>query len=290
MANSQVFQIKLGTKRFPKLLAQIADPPKALYCRGDIGLLDTLCLGIVGTRKITPYGKESAEYFAGQLAGNGFTIVSGLAYGVDTVVHQATLNAGGKTIAVFGTGIDIVHPTVNRRLAKDILDSGGLLVSEYPGKTPGQLHTFPARNRIISGLSKGVVIIEADAKSGALITARCALDQNRDVFAVPGNIFSPRSAGPNLLIQNGAKLVLTPQDVTDEYAVQEGMFGSLSPSLSTQDPVQKKIIAILGSNGPTHTDLLIKNSGVPAPQVIAAISILEIRGKIKHIGNGTYKI
>lgn len=273
------------------MLAQISDPPEVLYCRGNTALLNTQCLGVVGTRKITPYGKEAAQYLTAQLAANGYTIVSGLALGIDAVAHQATLDTGGKTIAVFGTGVDdsSIFPSTNLNLAKDILKAGGLLVSEYPAGTHGQRFTFPARNRIISGLSKGVIIIEADKESGALITAKSALDQNRDVFAVPGNIFSPRSVGPNMLIQQGAKLVLTVSDILSEYSSQLSIVDSQLSSLSTSDPVQKKIIAILKSNGPTHIDEIIKKSECETPHVSAALSILEIHGKIKHIGNGIYK-
>lgn len=274
------------------MLAQISDPPEVLYCRGNIELLNTPCLGVVGTRKLTPYGKEAAEYITQQISHGGFTVVSGLAYGVDAVAHRSALDAGGKTIAVLGTGTDdkSIYPKENLRLAADILDGGGLIISEYPDGTGGQLWSFPRRNRIISGLSRGVIIIEADKSSGALITAKCALDQNRDVFAVPGNIFSPRSVGPNMLIQNGAKLVLTPQDILEEYQLLNLNFPLSTSHLSTgRGPVEEKILAILKSNGPTHIDEIIKKSEMETPRIAAAVSILEIKSQIKHLGNGIYK-
>lgn len=284
--------ITLGDAEYPERLGHISDPPRNLYCRGNIALLKTFCFGVVGTRKMTPYGKEVTRHITSQLANQGYCITSGLALGVDTTAHQATLDVGGKTIAILGTGIDdaTIFPPNNLRLAHDILQKGGLIISEYPEGAPGLKHQFPARNRIISGLSHGVLIIEADQKSGALITAKCALDQNRDVFAIPGNIFSPRSIGSNLLIQQGAKLVLTAQDILSEYSEQLSVVGSeLSVNLSTQDPVQKKILAILTTNGPMHIDTIITQSELQTPMVSAALSLMEIKSIVKHIGNGIYK-
>lgn len=281
--------IKIGASEYPRRLAQIADPPAALYCRGNTELLDSPCLAIVGTRKITPYGRQAAEYFATAIASRGFTVVSGLALGVDAVAHRATLDADGATIAVLGTGIGHLYPKENEKLATDIIARGGLVVSEYPDTTPGLKGMFPRRNRIIAGLSVGTVVIEADRRSGALITAACALEQNRDVFAVPGNIFSPRSAGPNLLIQQGAKLALTPEDVVQEYAGQQELFSSRAPSLSTQDPIAQKILGILDTDGPVHLDELIQKTKEASAKVMAAVSILEIQNLVANLGNGTYK-
>src|SRR3989338_10271106 len=181
-----VVQVDFGKESFPKLLSQIHDPPKQLYCRGNISLLNSSCLAVVGTRKLTSYGREIAQQIVRDLANNGFTIVSGLALGIDAVVHQATLDCGGKTIAVLGGGVGDrnIGPKTNFHLAQDILKNDGLLVSEYSDKDEIFALNFAIRDRIISGLSRGVLVIEADEKSGALITAKCALDQNRDVFAV----------------------------------------------------------------------------------------------------------
>jgi len=284
--------IKRSDARYPKLLAQIADPPEQLYCRGNINLFSKTCLAIVGTRKITPYGREAATTIARELAYSGFTIVSGLALGIDATAHAATLDAHGNTIAVLGSGADDDHigPPTNLPLAHRILKDGGLIVSEYPPGTPGYKDQFPARNRIISGLSLGVLVVEADSKSGALITARCALEQNRDVFAVPGSIFSPRSAGTNHLLQQGAKAVLTANDILSEYDAQSTLFTTEQKNLSTRNPVEQQILAILESNGPTILDEIIRKTDSDTPTVIAALSMLEIHGRVKQISPGTYHL
>src|SRR3989344_3588610 len=200
-----VFEIKLGGKDYPKLLVQIPDPPQQLYCRGNLELLNSECFAVVGTRKLTSYGKEATQKIVIGLVQTGFTIVSGLAMGIDAVAHQTALDTGGKTIAILGGGTDdrSIGPQINFRLAINILKSDGLIISEYPEGFHANEKTFPQRNRIISGLSRGTLVIEADEKSGALITAHCALDQNRDVFAVPGSIFSSKSLGTNTLIEKG---------------------------------------------------------------------------------------
>ena len=276
--------------RYPTLLGQITDPPNVLYCRGNVALLNSTCFAVVGTRKITPYGREVATSIARDLAYHGFTIVSGLALGVDTVVHTATLDAHGATIAVLGSGIDSITPTTNERLGHRILHEGGLIISEYPASYPAAKHTFPERNRIISGLSLGTLVVEADTKSGALITARSALDQNRDVFAVPGNIFSPRSAGPNQLIQQGAKAVMSAQDIISEYGPITPLPGLNSAHLSTRDPVQQKILGILESSGPSLLDEIIRKADSDTPSVIAALSMLELHGSVRQISPGKYRI
>ena len=285
-----ILSITKADPRYPQRLAQIHSAPEVLYCRGNIELLQSTCFAVVGTRKVTPYGREAAELIIPPIARNGFTIVSGLALGIDAIAHQATLNAGGKTIAVLGSGVndECIGPKTNFELAMDILKSDGLIISEYPNGFPANDKTFPQRNRIISGLSRGVLIVEADAKSGSLITAACAIDQNRDVFAVPGPIFSPRSAGTNQLIQKGAKLVRTAQDILEEYHPQERLLLDQKQNLSTQNPVQEKILAILSSNGSAHADALIEETQSTSEDVIAALSILEVYGTIKQAHDGTY--
>jgi len=256
-------------------------------------LLNYECIGVVGTRKLTPYGKESAQYITRGLATAGFTIVSGLAMGIDAVVHQATLDAGGKTIAVLGGGVDDkdIGPRINFALAQNILSKGGLLVSEHPDSSKVVRASFAIRNRIVSGLSKGVVIIEADRDSGSLITAKSALDQNRDVFAVPGNIFSQKSIGSNDLIKNGAKLITSAGDVTDEYGYNLIFFENKKSNMSTQNPMHKSILDILGSRGEMSPDEIM--SCLPAESasvILSSLSILDINGLIKQTGNGKYRI
>src|SRR3990167_7142442 len=255
----QIIKIDQKSKRFPQLLAQIADPPKQLYCRGNLELLNSECIGVVGTRKLTSYGKESAQYITRGLATAGFTIVSGLAMGIDAVAHQITLDSGGKTIAVLGGGVDdkSIGPQINYKLAMDILKNHGLIISEYPEGFQANEKTFPQRNRIISGLSKGVLVVEAPLISGALITTRFATEQNRDVFAVPGNIFSPNSKGPNMLIGKGAKPVFSAQDIIDSYYQNMGLDLEPKNKLSTKNPIEKQILGILDENGELSGDDII---------------------------------
>ena len=288
----EIAQIPLDNKYYPKLLAQIPDPPKKLYCRGNLNLLDSECFAVVGTRKLTSYGKEAAQKITTGLVQSGFTIVSGLAMGIDAVAHQTTLNNGGKTIAVLGGGVDdkSIGPQINFKLAIDILKNHGLIISEYPEGFHANEKTFPQRNRIISGLSRGILVIEADEKSGALITAHCALDQNRDVFAIPGSIFSSKSFGPNELIKRGAKSVTSVQDIIDEYGYNLNIFDKKRNTISTNNPVEKSIIAILEEKGEATMDEMIRESAEETSKTIATISTLEMRGIIKESGNGKYRI
>ena len=289
----EIIQITLGSQHYPQLLAQIADPPKHLYCRGNLELLNGECLGVVGTRKLTPYGKESAQYITRGLAGAGFTIVSGLAMGIDAVAHQTTLDIGGKTIAVLGGGVSDfrIGPRINLPLAKKILKNNGLLISEYSDQEEIYASNFAMRNRIISGLSKGVIIIEADRDSGSLITAECALDQNRDVFAVPGNIFSSKSIGSNELIKNGAKLVTSARDITNEYGYNLNIFNKSGDNISTQNPIHKSILDILGDKGESSADEIISHlTSTELSDILSSLSVLEINGLIKKSGGGKYSI
>ena len=252
-------------------------------------LLKKTCFAVVGTRKLTSYGKEVAQNIVTGLVQSGFIIVSGLALGIDSVAHQATLDSGGKTIAVLGTPLNQIYPPENSKLAQSILDNDGLIISEYPSGYPGLRVNFALRDRLISGLSKGVLVIEAPEKSGALITAQCAIDQNRDVFAIPGNIFSSNSIGTNSLIKKGAKLVTSAQDILDEYGSNLKLFEEEKSSISTKDPVQRIILAILDKNGTAFIDDIVRESEKETSKILAALSILEIKGLIKNTGNGKYR-
>ncbi len=289
MQKFPIITIRSGNKKYPKLLGQIHDFPKVLYCRGNLSLLKKTCFAVVGTRKLTSYGKEAAQNMVRGLVQAGFVIVSGLALGIDSVAHQTTLDCGGKTIAVFGTHLGKIYPPENSKLAQSILDNDGLLISEYPDGHQTFPANFAVRDRIVSGLSKGVLVIEAPEKSGALITADCAIDQNRDVFAVPGNIFSSNSFGPNYLIKRGAKLVTSAQDILDEYGSNLTLFEEEKSTLSTKNPVQKIILAILDKNGTMFIDDVVRESETETSKVIAALSVLEIKGLIKNTGHGKYK-
>lgn len=286
-----IIEIKYKTKDYPKLLAQIPDPPKQLYCRGNIKLLNSFCFGIVGTRKLTTYGREATEHIVSGLAGHEITIISGLAFGIDAIAHRAALDNELPTIAVLGTGVDdkSIYPNTNLPLARKILEESGLIISEYPEGTEGYKGNFPARNRIISGLSRGVLIIEAPLISGALITTKYATEQNRDVFALPGNIFAPNSKGPNMLIQKGAKPVFSAQDILGAY--YQNLELQLEPknNISTKNPIEKRILDILDEKGELTGDQIISSTDLDVSKTIAALSILEIKNKIKQ-KNGKYSI
>lgn len=279
-----IVKLELKSKDYPKLLKQITDPPKQLFCRGDISLLKTECFAVVGTRTLTPYGREAARSIVPGLARH-FTIVSGMALGIDAVAQRAALDAGGKTIAILGTAVEKPSPQTNYLLAQDILKHGGLLVSEYAATDKIFAYNFAIRDRIISGLSKGVLIIEADEKSGSLITARLAAEQGRDVFAVPGSIFSSKSMGPHKLIRAGAKLVTSAQDVLEEYS----FLPFNKPTLSTADPTHAKILAILEEHGPQNIDGIIERAKQDAAQVMAALTMLEIQGLVKQMAGGIFR-
>lgn len=276
-----------NTKNYPKLLAQISDPPKVLYCRGNIKLVNSFCFAVVGTRKLTSYGKEATERIITEISHTGWTIVSGLALGIDSIAHQSALDNDLPTIAVLGSTIDDsgIAPRTNFHLAKEILENDGLLISEYSTKDEIHKSNFAIRDRIISGLSRGVLVVEAAEKSGALITARCALEQNRDVFAVPGSVFSFTSVGPNRLIQKGAKLVTLAQDIIEEYSQNLELPLNSRGHISTKDPIEKKILAILDERGELTADEIISHTNLETSQIIAALSIMELNGKIKNKAN-----
>src|SRR3989338_2887292 len=284
-------QIGAGEEVYTKLLSQIHDFPKKLYCRGNTSLLNSSCFAVVGTRKLTSYGKETAQQIVRDLANNGFTIVSGLALGIDAVAHQTTLDCGGKTVAVLGGGVGDknIGPRTNFHLAQDILKNDGLLISEYSDEEKIFASNFAVRDRIISGLSLGVLVIEADEKSGALITAKCALDQNRDVFAVPGSVLSPKSVGPNTLIQSGAKLIMNAYDIINEYHENLQLFSDKKKAVLTRNPTEEKIVELLDEHGVLFIDDMIRKSGIEASAISVSLSMLEIRGIIKHLGNGKYR-
>lgn len=290
---ADIREIRPADGQYPKLLARIADPPAVLYCRGDVSLLDSFCIAVVGTRNMSDYGRQAAADLAGGLAAAGVTVVSGLALGVDAVAHTATLDACGKTIAVLGTGIGLLSPSSNAALGERIIAEGGLVVSEYPGTTPGGQYTFPMRNRIISGLSRGVLVVEADRRSGSLITAEAALDQDRDVWAVPGSIYWPRSVGANWLIGQGARPATTAHDILEHYrltAAQPDLDLAPAPQVSTDDPVQARILALLRERGPTHLETLTADATHDAARVMAAVALLELKGVIRHAGAGIYQV
>jgi DNA processing protein len=271
---------------YPARLKEIYDYPPVLYMRGKLLPQDEWCLAVVGTRRSTVYGRQAAEELVTDLARNKITIVSGLARGIDSVAHQSALAAGGRTIAVAGCGLDIVYPAENATLARDITRQGAL-ISEFPLGTRPKADNFPRRNRILSGLSLGVLVVEADETSGAMITAHLALEQNREVFAVPGSILSPASQGTNHLIQEGAKLVRGYTDILEELnltaVTQQMELTGLLPTTETETMLLKQLSA-----EPTHIDEVCRSSGLPIATVSGTLSMMELKGLVKQTGNMNY--
>jgi len=285
----EIKTINIQDKNYPKLLKEIKDPPEILYVRGEI-LPDDSFFAVVGTRMASSYGKQVALEIAGDLAEAGLTIVSGMAPGIDTFCHQATLERKGRTIAVLGTGLDekSIYPQSNLKLARKILETGGTLISEYPPGTPGSKFTFPQRNRIISGLSLGVLVVEAKQKSGALITAHHAFSQNRKVFAVPGPIHSSNSKGPHYLIKKGAKLAENANDILRELNLPFPRF-HLGKEIKGENEGENLILGVL-KEGALDVDKIIEKTNLPASKVASTLAILEIKGKVRNLGGNIYAI
>jgi DNA processing protein len=290
--------ITLDTSEYPPLLRQIYDPPLTLYVRGEASILSLAGIAVVGTRHPTPYGIGMAERLACDLAARGLIIFSGMARGVDTYAHRGAIAAKGKTVAVFGTGIEVIYPRENRKLADHILELGGALVSEFAVGTFAAPQNFPIRNRIISGLALGVLVVEAGEYSGTRITARCALEQNRDLFAVPGNVTNKNSWGPNTLIKQGAKLTATWEDVWEELPaeVKERLGVPADPESQTPShaslfqgveltPHEKKIFALLKQDESTHIDELVERlePELSSSEIFVALFELELAGKIRQL-------
>jgi DNA processing protein len=274
---------------YPKLLAEIYNPPALLYYRGALDLQDDFPLAIVGTRKYTSYGQQAVENITKDLVKNNITIISGLALGIDSLAHLATLEAGGKTIAVLGSGLDrqSLYPSQNHYLADKIVSAGGGVISEFPLGTAPLKYNFPQRNRIISGLSLGTLVVEAAEKSGALITAAYALEQNREVFAVPGNIFSCMSAGPNKLIRDGAKPIVSAFDMIEALNLTQATSYLDNKKIMPESEEEKKIISKL-SFEPIHIDELVRLTRLDTATANSTLVIMEMKGMIKNLGGMNY--
>ena len=288
---------------YPRQLLEIYDPPAVLRVRGDVEALSRPGIAIVGTRHPTPYGLGMAERLACDLAARGLIILSGMARGVDSAAHRGAVNARAKTVAVFGTGIDIIYPRENQKLSEQILAHGGTLISEFPMGAAPTPQNFPIRNRVISGLSRGVLVVEAGEYSGTRITARCALEQCREVFAVPGNVTNKLAWGPNTLIKQGAKLVATWEDVWEELPTDirlrvEAARPSASnepatASLFEQSPLagnEKKVYALIKSDEAIHIDQLVEElEGVfSSSEIFAALFELELAARIRQLPGKNY--
>ena len=273
---------------YPARLRQIAGAPPVLYVKGALTPADDLALGIVGTRRATAYGREVTTRLAGELAAAGLTIVSGLAKGVDACAHDAALRAGGRTIAFLGSGVDVIYPAEHRALAARIANGGqGALVSEYHLGTTPDAPNFPARNRLISGMSLGVLVTEAPLRSGALITTDFAAEQGCDVFAVPGSILSPNSAGPNELLKEGARPVTCAEDILEELnLVRQEAQAETRRALPENDD-ERAVLRMLG-DGPTHVNDLSQSSGLPVAALGSLLMMLELKGMVRQLGVGQY--
>jgi DNA processing protein len=298
--------ITVNDSRYPEALRKIYDPPPVLFARGRVELLTSICIGVVGTRHPTPYGVAACERLTGDLARAGLTITSGMARGIDTAAHKSALAAEGSTIAVLGCGVDIVYPSENRKLAAEIA-AKGLILSEFPMQATAFPQNFPIRNRVISGLSCGILVIEGAQYSGSAITARLAIDQGREVFAVPGNITSKMSWGPNLLIKQGAKLVQDWNDVVVDLPqtaqrrlIDEGRQRILDQGLTTTDEsstgttasqlaephqqVARRVLGRLKADEAIQLDVLVDTLGEASPsEIIAALFELEILGLARQL-------
>lgn len=297
-AAAQVALLSVDDPGYPPRLKEIYDPPLVLYVRGNAALLAQPGIAIVGTRHPTPYGSGMAERLATDLAAQGLVILSGMARGVDTAAHRGAISAKGKTLAVFGTGVDVTYPKENSRLAEQVIALGGALISEFALGTFPAPQNFPIRNRILSGMSVGVLVVEAGEYSGTRITSRCALEQNRDVFAVPGNVTNKNSWGPNTLIKQGAKLVATWEDVWEDLPADVKLMltptmggespGHTTSSLFPEDglpPHEKRILALLKADEPTHIDELVERleTEISSSEIFAALFELELNGKVRQM-------
>jgi DNA processing protein len=280
--------LTLSDESYPRLLKQIYDPPICLFIKGKLGT-NNIFLSIVGSRKNSLYGKQITEKISHELAQRNISIVSGLAFGIDSIAHRSCLKAKGKTIAVLGSGLhkNFIYPKEHYELAKEVVASGGALISEYPPETKGDFFTFPRRNRIIAGISTATLIIEAQKKSGALTTANFALENGREIFCIPQNINSLTSEGTNELLKNGANLVTSSDDILDALNLQLEKKCVKNNKIQAENEQEEIILKHLDKT-PLHIDKIIKKTGLSSQTVNSTLSFMEIKGMIENLGNMTY--
>ncbi len=271
---------------YPRRLKEIDQPPPVLYMRGELKPEDFWSVAIVGTRRVSAYGRQVADELAMFLANHGITVISGLARGVDAIAHQAALKGGGRTIAVLGCGVDRIYPPENTHLAEKMITSGAIL-SDYAPGTPPDASNFPPRNRIISGLSMATVVVEAGQTSGALITAQFAADQGREVFAVPGNILAPQSKGTNKLIADGAHPLLSVQDLLDVLDLRRVTEQRQVQKILPGNETEKKLLSVL-THEPLHMDDIRNLTGLPIERVSATLVMMELKGLVRQVGGMNY--
>ena len=271
---------------YPSRLKEIDQPPPVLYIRGEYLQEDLFAVALVGTRRVTAYGRQITEEIAAFLAANGITVISGLARGVDAVAHSAALKAGGRTLAILGSGVDRIYPPEHRALAEQIMERGAI-ISDYALGTPPDASNFPPRNRIISGLSLAVVVIEAGETSGALITAEFAAEQGREIFAVPGSILAPQSKGTNKLIQQGAQPLLSVNDLMQALNLTRVGEHKAARRILPADETEARVLNVLG-NGPLHVDEIRNQTDLPIEKVSAALALMELKGMVRQVGGMNY--
>ena len=279
--------VSVFDETYPEALKQIYDPPIILYYKGDILPQDSFSIAIVGTRKMTGYGKLVTEKFTSHLVKSGFTVVSGLARGVDSTAHLTALEVDGRTLAVLGGGLNHIYPPENIGLVTKIIGGKGAVMSEYPPDVPSLPGNFPSRNRIISGLSKAVLVTEADIDSGSLITARVAIEQGKDVFAIPGPITSALSSGPTQLIKEGARIVMNPDEILEEMGIDQRII-NVGQFTTNNLSEQEKNILISLQNESRDIDELCRELKLPTSSILATLLKMEIGGLIRNLGNNTY--
>ncbi len=286
MVSAGITALTWDDENYPRMLKEIDQPPPIIYQKGEILPEDETAVAIVGTRRVTAYGRGVTEDLAAFLARNRITVISGLARGVDAVAHKSALRAGGRTIAVLGSGVDRIYPPENQQLAAEIAESGAV-ISDYPPGTAPESNNFPPRNRIISGLSLAVVIVEAGETSGALITASFAANQNRDVLAVPGNITSPNSKGTNMLILNGARPLLNPEDVLEVLNLEQVNTRRMARKTLPADATEQQILDVIGE-GTLSVDEISFLSALPIEIVSATLAMMELKGLVRNSGTMTF--
>jgi DNA processing protein len=282
--------VTLNNPVYPFRLKEIHAPPPVLWVAGDFQPEDDLAVAVVGSRAATEYGLKTSGRLAEELGAAGVTVVSGAAVGIDAAAHWGAVNAGGRTIGVLGCGLDVIYPRRNQGLLEKI-PAFGALISEFPLGTEPQAGQFPVRNRVIAGLSLAVVVVEADERSGALITARQALEENRDVFAVPGQAGATKSRGTHALLKQGARLVENGRDIIEEIAPQLGLPGQRSQPVRPPQPAmnaEEQGIYVALEDGPLHIDVLSRKTGLPPAQIAAALLHMELRGLIKQLPGTRY--
>jgi DNA processing protein len=283
----EIKSLSIEDKNYPSLLKKIKNPPKVIYFLGEIKEKEN-CLAVVGTRRCSPYGKEAVSKIVSDLVEADLTVVSGFAPGIDTIAHKTAIEKGKRTIAVLGTGLDrkSIYPRENIKLVEKILETGGALISEFEPGTHGTKYTFPKRNRIISGLSLGVLVVEAKLKSGALITTKYAREQKRKIFAIPGSIFSQNSKGCHFLIKNGAKLVESAEDILKELKMKNLLMRK--KEIEEKSSKESSLILEALKEGALNIEKIIEKTKLSPSTVASLLSILEIEGKVKNLGGNFF--